>query len=45
MLFNRHANLKYRYERRNFWARGYLIDIVERNEKAIKEYIKSVERR
>ena len=43
-IFDRNVNLKYRYERRNFWTRGYLVDIVERNEKRIKEYIKSVRR-
>lgn len=40
MIFDRHANLKYRYGRRNFWARGYFVDTVGRNEKVIKEYIK-----
>ena len=41
MIFDRHANLKYRYGIRNFWARGYFADTVGRNEKAIKEYIKN----
>ena len=41
MIFDRHANLKYKYGRRNFWARGYFLDTVGRNEKAIKEYIKN----
>ena len=41
MIFDRHANLKYKYGRRNFWARGYFVDTVGRNEKAIKEYIKN----
>ena len=41
MVFDRHANLKYKYRRRNFWARGYFVDTVGRNEKAIKEYIKN----
>ena len=40
-IFDRHANLKYRYGRRNFWARGYFVDTVGRNEKVIKEYIKN----
>ena len=39
--FDRHANLKYRYRGRNFWARGYFADTVVRNKKAIKEYIKN----
>ena len=41
MIFDRHANLKYKYGRRNFWARGYFVYTVGRNEKAIKEYIKN----
>ena len=41
MIFDRHANLKYKYGRRNFWARGYFVDTVGRNEKVIKEYIKN----
>ena len=41
MIFDRHANLKYKYGRRNFGARGYFVDTVWRNEKVIKEYIKN----
>ena len=41
MRFDRHANLKYKYGGRNFWARGYFVDTVGRNEKVIKEYIKN----
>ena len=41
MIFDRHANLKYKYGRRNFWARGYFVDTAGRNEKARKEYIKN----
>ena len=41
MIFDRHVNLKYKYGRRNFWARGYFVDTVGRNEKVIKEYIKN----
>ena len=40
MIFDRNANLKYRYGRRNFWGIGYFVDIVVRNEKVIKECIK-----
>lgn len=40
-IFDRHANLKYKYGRRNFWARGYFVDTVGKNEQAIKEYIKN----
>ena len=41
MMFDRHANLKYKYGSRNFWSRGYFVDTVGRNERAIKDYIKS----
>ena len=40
MIFDRHANLKYKYGRRTFWARGYYVDTVGRNKKAIREYIR-----
>ena len=41
MIFDRHANLKYKYGSRSFWCRGYYVDTVGRNKKAIAEYIKS----
>ncbi len=41
MIFDRHANLKYRYGNRHFWCRGYYVDTVGRNKKAIEEYIKN----
>ena len=41
MIFDRHANLKYRYGNRYFWCRGYYVDTVGRNEKAIREYVKN----
>ena len=40
MLFDRHANLKYKYGSRNFWCRGYYVDTVGKNEKKIAEYIR-----
>ena len=40
MIFDRHANLKYKYGSRNFWCRGYYVDTVGKNEKMIKDYIK-----
>ena len=40
MIFDRHANLKYKYGNRHFWARGYFVDTVGRNRKQIEEYIK-----
>ena len=41
MIFDRHANLKYKYGNRHFWARGYYVDTVGRNKKAIQEYIQN----
>lgn len=41
MIFDRHANLKYKYGNRHFWCRGYYVDIVGRNKKAIVQYIKN----
>jgi len=40
MIFDRHANLKYKYGNRHFWCRGYFVDTVGRNKKAIEQYIK-----
>ena len=41
MIFDRHANLKYKYGNRHFWATGYFVDTVGKNEKIIKEYIRN----
>ncbi len=41
MIFDRHANLKYKYGRRQFWCKGYYVDTVGRNKKAIENYIKN----
>jgi putative transposase len=41
MIFDRHANLKYKYGSRHFWAKGYFCDTVGKNEKVIKEYIQN----
>ena len=38
MIFDRHANMKYKYGNRHFWARGYYVDTVGRNKKQIQEY-------
>ena len=35
MIFDRHANLKYKYGQRSFWCRGYFVDTVGKNETAI----------
>ena len=41
MIFDRHAHLKYKYGSRSFWCRGYYVDTVGRNKKAIAEYIRN----
>ncbi len=41
MIFERHANLKYKYGNRNFWCRGYYVDTVGKNSKKIQEYIQN----
>ena len=41
MIFDRHANLKYKYGNRHFWARGYYVDTVGRNKKQMQEYIRN----
>ena len=41
MIFDRHANLKYKYGNRQFWCKGYYVDTVGRNKKAIQQYIKN----
>ena len=40
-VFDRHANLKYKYVSRHFWCRGYYVDTVGRNKRVIEEYIKN----
>ena len=41
MIFDRHANLKYKYGNRHFWSRGYYVDTVGRNKEAIAKYIRN----
>ena len=41
MIFDRHANLKYKYGNRHFWCRGYYVDTVGRNKEAIQRYIQN----
>lgn len=41
MIFDRHANLKYKYGNRHFWCRGYYDDTVGKYEGAIKQYIEN----
>ena len=37
MIFDRHANLKYKYGNRQFWCKGYYVDTVGRNKKELKK--------
>ena len=41
MIFEKHANLKYKYGNRHFWCRGYYVDTVGKNTAAIKAYIQN----
>ena len=41
MIFDRHANLKYKYGSRHFWCRGYYVDTVGKNTEKIAEYIRN----
>ena len=41
MIFEKYANLKYKYGNRHFWCRGYYVSTVRRNKKAIQEYIQN----
>ena len=41
MIFDKHANMKYRYGNREFWCRGYYVDTVGKNKKAIAAYIQN----
>ena len=42
LIFERHANLKYKYGNRTFWCRGYFVDTAGKNDKAIAAYIKNL---
>ena len=41
MIYEKYANLKYKYGNRHFWCRGYYVSTVGRNRRAIEEYIKN----
>lgn len=41
LIFDRFANLKYRYGNMEFWSRGYYVDTVGRNRSAIEKYIRN----
>ena len=44
MMFDKHANLKYKFGNRHFWAEGYYVSIVGLNEATIKKYIEGQEK-
>ena len=44
MIFEKHANLKYKYGNRNFWAKGYYVSTVGLNTKVVEEYIRNQEK-
>ena len=44
MIFERHANLKYKYGNRNFWATGYYVSTVGLNEATVAKYIREQEK-
>ena len=41
MIFDKFANMEYRYGNRQFWCRGYYVDTAGRNKKAIEEYTRN----
>lgn len=43
MIFEKFANLKYKYGNRHFWCRGFYVDTVGKNKKAIEDYIRNQE--
>lgn len=44
MIFERHANLKYKYGNRHFWARGYYVTTVGLNDQTVRKYIREQEK-
>lgn len=44
IIYERHSNLKYKYGNKHFWCKGYYVDTVGRNEKAIEEYVRNQEK-
>ena len=45
MMFDKHANLKYKFGNRHFWSQGYCVSTVGLNEKTIRKYIREQEKR
>lgn len=44
MMFEKHANLKYKFGNRHFWAEGYYVSMVGLNEEIIREYVREQEK-
>ncbi len=44
MMFEKHANLKYKFGNRHFWSEGYYVSTVGLNEETIKKYIQDQEK-
>ena len=44
MMFDRHANLKYKFGNRHFWAEGYYVSTVGLNDTTVRKYIRDQER-
>ena len=44
MIFERHANLKYKYGNRNFWAKGFFVSTVGLDTKKVQGYIRDQEK-
>ena len=45
MIFEKFSNLKYKYGNRHFWCRGFYVDTVGKNKKAIEDYIRNQEQK
>lgn len=44
MMFERHANLKYKFGNRHFWAEGYYVSTVGLNEATVRKYVREQEK-
>ena len=44
MMFDKHANLKYKFGNRHFWSEGYYVSTVGLNEQTIRKYIRDQEK-
>lgn len=42
MMFDKHANLKYKFGNQHFWSEGYYVSIVDLNEATVKNIFKSI---